>query len=147
MVARSSGARAKSGSGGGRYVAAAVIVSAAVFAVVSPCNPRTWRAQHAAVAMAAIMAVVLFADDTRVAVVASLAIAAVWLHWKSARGAQDGGAAPETFSVGAPHAVLPRDDAQPPVGLDVVAKAAIRELILLFHRMAERNSCYRRDHR
>jgi hypothetical protein len=95
---------------------AAIIASAAVFAVVCPCRPDKWRIEFQVVAFGVVMALMLFADDTKTAIVVTMAFAALAFHWKSQASAPkvSGG---ETFTVGAPHEMRP-DDPGSPTGED-----------------------------
>lgn len=83
--------------------AAAVITALAVFVVVCPCDVRRWKLEHAAIAFVALMGLVLFADDTKTAVVATMALAALALHWKSSASESAKG---ESFTIGAPHNMM-----------------------------------------
>lgn len=99
----------KAGTGSKQRFAAATIAGLAVLIVVCPCNVRGWKLEHAAIAFVALMGLVLFADDTKTAIVATMALAALALHWKSSANEHANG---ESFTVGAPHRVV-RDTGNP----------------------------------
>ena len=95
-----------------RNSAAALVIAAAVFAILSPAHPSTWKPAYVYGGLAATIPLVILADDTRVSIAASLAIAAVWFHWRFARAPGR-----EKFAVGAPHSMV-ADDPRAPEGLD-----------------------------
>jgi len=102
-----------------QYVSAAVC-AACVFLVVFPGQLRLWRIEVVGPALAAVMALVLYLNDSRVSIVAAMTLLALCMHWKGGRFAA-GAEAPGTvdaFTVRAPHDNVP-DDPSNPSGRDV----------------------------
>ena len=102
-----------------QYVSAAVC-AACVFLVVFPGHPHLWRIEVLGPALAAVMALVLYVNDTRVSIVAAMTVLALGMHWRGGRFASGPVAAGpvDAFTVRAPHANVP-DDPKNPSGRDL----------------------------
>ena len=101
---------------------AAFVAAACVFAVICPCKPESWRMEVLVVAFAGIMSLVLYANDTKVSIVVTMALVALALHWKSSKSSPlSKSKSPllpvDKFTVRAPHNMLP-DDPNSPEGRD-----------------------------